>query len=323
MDFKELHKNAYNRILSASNVLVISHINPDGDAMSSVGAMAELLHGLGKPYKVFCENKHGQFLGIPHEEEIISIKEEVGTLSEFDLFIILDCGAMSRTALTTEIQDFSDSSRPYIIEFDHHPRLDDYADIEIRRPEKASTTEVLYNFLVDNEIEINKDMARCLLTGILTDTANFLYPNTSSETISIASVLLGKGAQFSKIISSISNNKTMTTLKLWGRAMEKLVVNKKFNMAVCVLSETDIKESTGGEEIDSDVFSDISGFLSNVGGVDSLIMIREENGKIKGSLRGMSAASDISELARLLGGGGHPKASGFLIDGSLEEVLSV
>ncbi len=321
MDFKDLHQKAYQAMVAAQRVLVISHVNPDGDAMSSAGAIAELMGELGKPYRLFCSNKHGQYLDIPHEDEISSSPEEIGRLEDFDLLVVVDCGSLSRTALEPEIMAAKASKKPpFIIEFDHHPSMDDYADIEIRRPDQASTTEVIYRFLIDNERAIGKDMARCLLTGILTDTANFLYPNASSGTISAASDLLAKGAQFSKIISRISNNKTVATLKLWGKAMEKLKVNKELDMAVCALSEEDVRQALGEETVDSDAFSDISGFLSNVGGVDMLLMVREEGNNIKGSLRGMGEASDISELARFLGGGGHPKASGFMVEGRLSEL---
>jgi phosphoesterase RecJ-like protein len=200
-----------------------------------------------------------------------------------------------------------------IIEFDHHPKFDDYVDVEIRRPEMASTTEVLFNFFQDNAAVITPDMANCLLVGLLTDTANFLYPNTSSDTMAMASTLLEKGAQFPKIVNRLLNNKTVVTLKLWGKAMDRLRISQEYDLAICAISEQDITDVAGQEPLDPDVFSDISGFLSNIGGVSRLLMVREDAGNIKGSLRGMSQGADISELARFLGGGGHPKASGFMI----------
>jgi phosphoesterase RecJ-like protein len=313
MDFRELNKKAHALISDAENILIISHVSPDGDAVSSVCVMADFVSHLGKNYQIFCDNNKTQFFNIVHETEIISDKDKLGSLDCFDLLVILDCGAMSRTALADEIVAVKAKSQVNIIEFDHHPKFDDYVDIEIRRPEMASTTEVLFNFFQDNAEVITPDMANCLLVGLLTDTANFLYPNTSSDTMAMASTLLEKGAQFPKIVNRLLNNKTVVTLKLWGKAMDRLRISQEYDLAICAISEQDITDVAGQEPLDPDVFSDISGFLSNIGGVSRLLMVREDAGNIKGSLRGMSQGADISELARFLGGGGHPKASGFMI----------
>lgn len=326
MDFSKQFVKTYNRIRLASYILVVSHVNPDGDALSSTGAFLELLNNLGIKSSSFCSRKKGiTFNYLPHQDKIISNKEELPPLSDFDLIIILDCGSLSRTDLAQEILELKkQNKRPYIIEFDHHPKVDDYSDLEIRDPEKSATAEIIYDFFRENKIAFNKNSANCILTGILTDTGNFLYPNSSEHNLEIASQMMSCGAQFPKIVNNILRNKNFLTVKLWGMAINNLRVNKKYNIAYSVVTKEDLAELNKlgtPEEIEmylnSDVFGDVAGFLGNLSDVKAIMLLREEDGKIKGSLRTSRPEMDISGLAKYLGGGGHPKASGFTVDGAI------
>lgn len=326
MDFRQQFVKAYNKIKTASRVLVISHINPDGDALSSTGAFLELLNNLEIEATGFCSRKKGvTFDYLPHQTRIISRREDLPALVSFDLIIVLDCGSLSRTDLATEILELKTlETSPYIIEFDHHPKIDDYSDLEIRNPDKAATTEIIYDFFKENKIGFNKNSANCILTGILTDTGNFLYPNSSEHNLEIASHMMAYGAQFPKIVNNILRNKNFLVMKLWGLAMNNLRVNKKYSLAYSVITKDDLVELNklgSTEEIEhylhSDVFGDIAGFLGNLSDVKATMLLREEGGKIKGSLRTSRPEMDISGLAKHLGGGGHPKASGFSIEGQI------
>jgi phosphoesterase RecJ-like protein len=326
MNFSQQFVKTYNRIRLASHILVVSHVNPDGDALSSTGAVLELLNNLGIKSSAFCSRKKGvTFNYLPHQDKIISDKEELPPLADFDLIIILDCGSLSRTDLSSEILELKkQDKRPYIIEFDHHPKVDDYSDLEIRDPEKSATAEIIYDFFRENKIAFNKNSANCILTGILTDTGNFLYPNSSEHNLEIASQMMSCGAQFPKIVNNILRNKNFLTVKLWGMAISNLRINKKYNIAYSVVTKEDLDElnKLGTEEeiemyLHSDVFGDVAGFLGNLSDVKAIMLLREEDGKIKGSLRTSRPEMDISGLAKYLGGGGHSKASGFTVDGSI------
>ena len=326
MDFSQQFITAYHKIKIASKILVISHINPDGDALSSTGAFLELLNNLNIPAVGFCAKKNDTtFDYLPHQSKIISHQTDLPALTSFDLILILDCGSLSRTDLASEILELKKlETRPYIIEFDHHPKMDDYSDLEIRNPDKAATAEIIYDFFKENKISFNKNLANCILTGILTDTGNFLYPNSSEHNLEIASQMMSCGAQFPKIVNNILRNKNFLVMKLWGMAMNNLRVNKKYNIAYSVITKDDLLELNKlgtTEEVDhflhSDVFGDITGFLGNLSDVKAVMLLREEGGKIKGSLRTSKSEMDISGLAKYLGGGGHPKASGFTLDGSI------
>ncbi|MBU4216393.1 bifunctional oligoribonuclease/PAP phosphatase NrnA [Candidatus Parcubacteria bacterium] len=312
---EEKYREAYEKIKGARNVLVVTHYRPDGDALSSMGIMIELLESLHKKYHAFCSDAPPfQFNFLPHVEKIKSDRDGIN-FADFDLFIALDCGSLSRTNLTKEIGHRHKDQ--IAIEFDHHPKIDSYSNIEVRNAKASSTAEVLYFFLKANKVRFNKNFANCILTGILTDTGNLLYESTSEKTIKITSEMLVYGARYPMILENTWRNKSLLSMRVWGRAMSNLKINSFYNFAYSFLTKDDIKNSGVTEE----ELEGIPGFLSNLAGVKALVFMREEEGgKIKGSLRTTHPDVDISKLAQVLGGGGHKRASGFVVDGKFEEV---
>jgi len=331
MDYRVSYHQAYLKIKNSRRLLIVGHLNPDGDALSSVCLFLELAEILKVKAEAYCQFKKGDtFNYLPHELEIISDKTKLSPLTDYDVILILDCGSLSRTNLAGEIKEVENSvDRPYIIEIDHHPKMDDYADLEIRQPDKAATVEIIYNILKENKFDFNKNLANCVLTGILTDTGNFLYPSSSNLNIAIAADMLTCGAQFPKIINNTLRNQNMLTMKLWGLTMDNLKINHEYSLAYSVITKDDIDnllELGTAEEIERylnyDVYGDIAGFLSNLSEVQAIMLLREEEkGKIKGSLRTSKPNVDISELAKKLGGGGHPKASGFVVEGHIVKTV--
>jgi len=295
-------------------VLLVTHDRPDGDALSSTCAMLEILKNLNKDFAAYCLHEAPfQFNFLPHIEYMSANREELNFAS-FDLIIALDCGQLKRTNLTEEIKNRR--TNQLVIEFDHHPKIDDYANVEIRLPKSAATTEVLYFFVKHNNIRITKNLANCILTGIITDTGNLLYESTSELTIKISSEMLAYGARFPLILEKTWRNKSLAAMRLWGKAMSNLQINHKYNFAFSVLRLSDMEMSGATEE----ELEGIAGYLSNLQNVNGVVLLRELGGrKIKGSLRTMKPGVDISKLAMSLGGGGHKKASGFVVYGEIRK----
>ncbi|MFA6307004.1 MAG: bifunctional oligoribonuclease/PAP phosphatase NrnA [Patescibacteria group bacterium] len=306
----QLYTKAYNLIKQSQNILIVTHEQPDGDALASACLMAEILSLLNKKYRLYCYSQvNHQYGFLPHLEELKNNIENF----DFDLIIALDCGNVERTKLEKEIL----ARRPdqLVIEIDHHPKIKDYADLEIRDSAAAATAEILYYFLKANKIRINKNMASCILTGILTDTGNFLYPSTSPETVNIASEMLRLGAKLPQIMENTWRNKSIASMKTWGKAMSRLKINPRYNFGFTVLESADVPAEVTEEELEG-----MSGFLSNLDAVNGTMLLRQlPDGKIKGSLRTADPKIDVSKLARALGGGGHAKAAGFTVEGKLEK----
>ncbi len=306
----QLYQKAYSLIKNAQNILVATHEQPDGDALASACLMGEILTLAGKKYQLYCYSPINQQYGfLPHLEEF---KNNIENFS-FDLIITLDCGNVERTKLDKEI--LSRQPGQLVLEIDHHPKIKDYSDLEIRDSAAAATTEILYRLLKANKIKITKNLANCVLTGILTDTGNFLYPSTSPETVNIASEMLRLGARLPQIIENTWRNKSIASMKTWGKALSRLKINSEYNLAFTVLENEDVPAEITEEELEG-----MSGFLSNLHDVNGILLLRQlPDGKIKGSLRTTRPKVDISRLARVLGGGGHAKAAGFTVTGKLEK----
>jgi phosphoesterase RecJ-like protein len=311
INWKNTHK-AFQKIKTAKKILLVAHEHPDGDALSSVCLFIDLLNEMGISYYAYCKNMPSSNFYFLSGVETVSDKKP--DFSSFDIIITLDCGDIKRTNLTEEINNRS--PRQCVIEFDHHPKITDYANIEIRDSKASATTEILYGFCKDNGIKMNKNRATSILTGIATDTGNFIYPSTSEQTIAIASEMLIHGAQLPHILSNTWRNKSLTTMKVWGEAINNLKINEKYGIAYSVLA----KDSLTNIEVSDEDLEGIAGFLGNLEKINALLFLREsEDGLIKGSLRTSQENIDVSRIARFLGGGGHAKASGFKLKANLSK----
>jgi phosphoesterase RecJ-like protein len=306
-----IYNKIYAKIKEAKNILLVTHERPDIDAVASVCAWAEFLNSLGISYNIYSPGP------VPHQFNFIPHIEKVGTdkaafdFKNFDLIIVFDCGDIKRTGLADEI--WSRGKSQYIIEADHHAKNGNYADLELREP-AASTTELVYNFFKINKIKINKNIATCVLAGILTDSGSFIYPSTSNKTVEISGEMLVRGANLGLILENSWRNKSLPALKIWGEALSRLALNDKYKIAFSVLTLKDI------EAVDEEDLEGISNFLGNLNGVKAVLLLREQkNGTVRGSLRSAHPTADVAALARALGGGGHVKASGFTIEGRLEK----
>ena len=306
------YNNIFNKIKEAQNILLLTHEKPDIDAVSSVCAMIELLENINKPCLAYCNDAPPfQHNFIPHIEKIES-DENKFNFANFDLIIIFDCGAISRTRLSEKIMNRN--SRQLLVEIDHHVKIENHADIEIRDDKAASTTILVHDFLKANKLKINKNMANCILAGILTDSGNFIYAATTDLTIKISSEMLSLGANLPQIMDNTMRNKNLAALKVWGKAMAQTQINKKYNIAFTALTLKDTK-GLNDEDLEG-----IPNFLGNIHNVKAVMIIREQDdGTIKGSLRSAHPKTNVSALAQSLGGGGHIKAAGFTIEGQLKQ----
>lgn len=299
----------------AKNILFVAHYKPDGDALSSMCAMIELALKMKKDFTAFVKDPPPEQFSFLPNIELIKSEKNWKDFKEFDLIVVLDCGQLERTALVDEINNRIKSQT--VMEFDHHPKMYGYADLELRYTTSSSTAEIVYNFFYANNIKINKRIADCILTGIITDTNNLLNDATTDAAIKIVSKMMLYGSKYSAIIEDTLRNKSLEGMKSWGKVMSSLEINKKYNLAVSVVTEEDLLDSNvSNEELEG-----VANFLSSIEGVKGVLFLREEkNNKIKGSLRTIVPGVDISVLAKKLGGGGHPKASGFLIEGRIEKL---
>ncbi|MDD3190572.1 MAG: bifunctional oligoribonuclease/PAP phosphatase NrnA [Candidatus Pacebacteria bacterium] len=306
-------KKIIEQIKNSRNILILSHKNPDGDAVGSSLALALALKTLGKEVSCFSVS------GIPEVFNFlpgVDFFRKGADFMNYDLVVLLDCATFSRTGIE-DIQRVAASFDRLII-VDHHPKteVEESAESEYWIDEKKSSTAVMiYELLIEMGVNISKDVATCLLTGIFTDTGGFQHSNTDESSMRAAAELMKKGPRIEKISRNMFSGKSVPAIKLWGKALSRIENSSNTGMAVSYVTMEDIEEAGAKEE-------DLSGLISVINTVSdakfSLLLTEYDKNKIKGSLRSEDyKGMDVSRLARGLGGGGHKLASGFEMEGDI------
>lgn len=306
----------YRLILKSKYILLVTHRKPDGDALGSMTALIQYFEKIKQRYFAFClDPLPWSWQSLPYLSKIASSQKGLDVLKEqmnlFDLKIILDSD-WNYTGLSHFTPRFSSTS--YLVIIDHHPTTRPTSNLDLVCPQASSTAEILTGFFKKNEIEITKSMATSLLAGIIYDTHHFSNPMTTFSALKTAALLLKKGARFNKKVNHYV--KSMTILKCWGEILVKLTQNKEKEITSIVITQDDFKNGRENEGS----FEGLSNFLNNLTDSKMVLVLKEEKGGlIKGSLRTSYPLIDVSQLAIMLGGGGHQRAAGFSLKGHLEK----
>ncbi|OGZ33523.1 MAG: hypothetical protein A2Y98_01130 [Candidatus Portnoybacteria bacterium RBG_19FT_COMBO_36_7] len=292
---------------SAQKILLASHDQPDGDALGSMLALKFSFEKLGKKTDVYCNST------IPENYRFLpgidQIKKNIDP--KYDLLFGLDYGDMKR--LEAEVPDVP------VITFDHHPLINQAGQMKVVDTNFSSTCEIVYQFLKENELEIDKEIATCLLTGIFTDTWSFRHPNTTAKTLKVVGELLLRGAPLRKIAGFVSQQKIDIKSKIWSRALANIHQNRKFGFIFCFISFQDMQEL----EATTNDLSGLASLLCMAPGTKfSLVLSEESPGKLDGSFRALPDKEiDVSYFAKALGGGGHKLSAGFKTEKTSKEVI--
>lgn len=306
-DFNILHYV----IKHATKILLFAHSGPDADTVGSNLALREHLRDKGKLVDIACFDPYPTYF------EAISPShfEYPDHLDLKSYNVIIACDSVERGF--NKILD-NLSPNQVVALLDHHPDIMIKKDINIIDASYSSVCEIVYDYLDFTKEKITKNIATHLLLGILADTGNFQHSNTTARVMEIASDLMRKGANISKIIEAVFANKKLSTLKLWGKAFEKARIDTRSGAIITVLTKKDLEELNSSTE---DI-AQVASILNTVPGTKfSLILSERENGVIKGSLRSEEYKGvDVSKIAARFGGGGHKLASGFEIKGRIVEI---
>lgn len=299
-------------VRKAERILLLTHENPDGDAVGSMLALKLAFRQISKKVDCYCcDPIPWIFLFLP---DVQTISTDF-LLGDYDLVVVLDCGDLRRTGFSDRIREFA-VHKQKVINIDHHPKNDLHriAKYNLVNYRVSSTAEILYGILKQMRIRINKDIALCLLCGLYTDTGSFKHANTTPEVLKIAAKLLEKGARLKQITDNITNAKSISALRLWGKAFSRIKFNKKYNFTSSIITANDLKNCQASKE-------DLAGVVNMInsipGSLASILLYQIGPDKIKASLRTENDHVNVSHLASYFDGGGLRKASGFTIDGRL------
>ena len=308
-------------IQHAKNISLITHQNPDGDA---IGSMLALYHFLqqykGKEIHAIVPDDFPDFLAwMPKSEEILictNVSEEIiKVLENSDLIICLDFNHTSRIQCLRETVLNVNADKVLI---DHHPNPEDFTRFVFSETNVSSTSELLYHIMTSLEGEIDKDIAACLFTGIMTDTGGFSHNSSSPGTYEIVAELLKTGIDKNAIFDNIYNNFTSDRMRLMGYCLnEKMKVFPEYKTAYISITKEEMNKynfKTG----DTEGFVNLP--LSIKGIVISALFI-ERDGMIKASFRSKGKVA-VNELSKKhFNGGGHRNAAGGELYESMDKTL--
>lgn len=295
----------------AQNIIISGHLRADGDCSGACIAVYRYLHNIypDKNIVVYLEKLPERFAFLDEEGSIVS--NEVPD-EEFDLFIALDSSSADR--LGEAQQAFKNAGMTICI--DHHISNKGYAGQNFIEPSASSTCEVLYGLMSDEDIDFK--IAEALYVGIVFDSGVFRYSNTSKKTMEIAGALMEKGIPFWDYIDKCFYQRTYTQTQLLGRT---LLTSMRIMDGKCIVATITrrMMEFYGAQT------EDIEGIIEQLRvttGVEVAILLHETGEQeYKVSLRSNQYV-DVSKVATYFGGGGHVKAAGFTMRGSVHDVVN-
>ena len=298
----------------ASRILLISHRKPDGDTLGANLGLYHYIKNLpDKEIVVFCVDTPASVFSFMPGIGIVSNNKQL-LQRNFDCICIFDAGDLLMTMISDELLE-QQKQGSVIIDFDHHVTNTRFGDFNFVLTDAASSTEVVYRFIRSNGGMINQASATCLLTGLVTDTGFFSNGATKSTSLELARVLVLAGADFPRIQERFLKDKNMFGLRLWGEALNRLSYNTELGIAWTYIRKEELASIPGGSE----TVEGLSNFLDTVLNVPVILVLKEKEDGVSGSLRSC-AEIDVSALAMQFGGGGHKRAAGFFVEGAALEV---
>jgi phosphoesterase RecJ-like protein len=305
----------HRHIQQAKKVMIVPHQNPDGDAIGAATAFHEYLTTLGKEIIIFCVTSvTDKLLFVPNSTKVVQ-DPSVFNDHTIDTIVVLDSGDLRYAGIAELVKNHPAT----IINIDHHATNEHYGTYNLVLTSAASTTEILYHFFRHNGVRVNQHMATSLLTGLTTDTGNFSNGATSMSAFSVGGDLIRSGGNYNLINNATLRNKSVDTLKLWGKVLSRLEKDERLGLAHTYLTQADMHEYN----VPDNESEGIANFLNNLDSINIALILKETaDGKIKGSFRTTKNDIDVSAMAKALGGGGHKKAAGFTCDGTIESVLA-
>lgn len=300
-------------LATPKTITVVSHRNPDGDAIGSSLALVGILNKMGHKAQYISPNSIPDYLcWLTQNKDIIIAEEEVErateAFSKSDIIFTLDFNALHRTGeITQEILEKISST---FIMIDHHQMPDDYSKYTFSDVNYGSTCEMIYDFIIalDQKHQIDKEIATCIYTGIVTDSGSFKFPKTTANTHRCVAYLIEQGIENTNIHSTLFDNGNYDRLQLLGRALQNMILLPEYNASYITLSQDELdlfKYKKGDTE-------GIVNYGLNIKGINrtAIFIENKEDKMIKISFRSKGDV-DVNTFSRNhFEGGGHKNAAG-------------
>ena len=297
------------RLSRFDRILLLTHVNPDGDALGSLLGLGTGLQSLGKTVTMY--NRDGvpeQYSFLPGAEQVVT---SLGRADEYDAVVMLDCHNLSRAGDDAE----SMAGANFLGALDHHVNHDEPGTDFVIDARAAATGEMVYHFLRALDVEITRDIALNLFVALTTDTGSFSFDNTTPGALVTAADLVRAGAAPWDVFSHLYMARSRGRLDLLGAALSNVEFFYQGRIGVLTVT-AEMMAAAGADGVDADGFVE---YPRSVKGVELAAFFREDGpGTYKVSLRSRGLVN-AAELARSFGGGGHERAAGLTVYGTLAE----
>jgi phosphoesterase RecJ-like protein len=297
-------------IRGSERFLLVTHENPDGDALGSLIGMHGALKALGKDSLTYLADRD---LPLPHEyrffrfdDLVTEVPDDVGDR----IVIFLDCGNADRSPI--------DPGAATVLNVDHHHDNTRFGTVNHVVADASCTAELVWDLMHGLGVEATREIADALYVGLVTDTGRFMYESTGRNAHLMAADLIEQGVDVEAIYRRLYEGMPFAKLELLGRALERVA---RYDDGALTFSHVTLEdfEQTGAEESYTEGIVD---HLRSVEGTKVAALVRERPHGRKASLRATGDEVDVSAIARAQGGGGHRRAAGFSTDLPIEQIVA-
>ncbi len=301
-------EDAVRELRAASRVAIVAHRDPDPDTIGSAIALGLALESLGKRVSIHSAD------GVPEPQRFLPRAETILTdppPPDVDLVVTVDFGSLERAR-------FALPAGPRLLNIDHHASNEAFGTVNLVDVTSAASAELVSRVIDALDVPWTAEMATAALVGIMTDTGSFQFPSTDARALERAAQLRDAGADLQSITYNVFRNRRFEAMRLWGRAFARM---RRAEAGALVWTEVSPADFTAAEARDEDV-SGLVEQLARSSGMRVAILFNDQRGIVKVSCRTSQwpPAVDAAALMSAYGGGGHARAAGALVKGSLDEV---
>ncbi len=312
MSLKSTHPSeAVRRLKEAYRVLITCHRNPDGDALGSELALAEMARRLGVQTVIVNRDRTPANLGNLPGADDISVADELPAdfPSAYDLVITVECPGLDRTG-------FEGLTRVPILNIDHHPANPAYGVVNFLDEESPAVGEMVWLMYREAGLLPTEEAATNLFVALSTDTGDFRYSNATSRAFRAAAEMVDAGARPARVANWVHNHRSLASVRLLGEALQSLKIRCNGKLAVITADRGAFERAGAGPEDTEEIVN----IPRSISGVEAVAYFKQwEDGTVRVSMRSRGDV-DVKAVAEAFGGGGHVNAAGCAIQGELEQV---
>jgi phosphoesterase RecJ-like protein len=292
------------RLTDAREVLIASHVRPDGDAVGSLLGLGLALQQAGKNVQMVLAD------GVPSAFRHLQGIDQIKARPEggFDTFVTVDCADFKRTG-----QLFESIGHPHI-NIDHHITNEMFGELNLIEAEEVATAAILTDHLPAWGYQITKPVAAALLTGIITDTLGFRTSNITADAMRQVATLMETGVDMPELYMRGLVRRSFEAARYWGGGLSKLERKNGIVWSTLTLADRKAAGYSGSDD------ADLINIISAIDGFKVGMIFVEQPGSVKISWRALEPDIDVSPVAKHFGGGGHAAAAGADVQGSLEDI---